>query len=90
MNQREERAAVEHDLEKEKHSLRLMKGRRLSGKPSGELVGQTNADESSSRQVHWTDESDAELDKHEDVQNLKVGIELIPRSLDDRLLGIVG
>ena len=30
MNQREERAAVEHDLEKEKHSLRLMKGESLA------------------------------------------------------------
>ena len=68
----------------------LLVGRRLSGKSSREPVGQTNGDEPSGRQGHLTDESDAELDKHEDVQNLKVGLDRFTSGIASLPLGIVG
>ncbi|CAF3985284.1 unnamed protein product [Adineta steineri] len=69
--QREERTPVVHELEREKHALRLLKGRRISGQSTGELVPQQNPDVPVIKQGHWTQKSDAELDKQDDVELLR-------------------
>jgi hypothetical protein len=49
-----------------------MKGRRISSQSPGELVSQQNPEVPVVKQGHWTQKSDAELDKHDDVQILRV------------------
>ncbi|CAF2617983.1 unnamed protein product [Rotaria sp. Silwood2] len=75
INQREQRTIVEHDFEREKHTLRLMKGRRISGQSPGELVSQSNPDEPVSKKGQWTEKTDAELDKQDAVELLRTSID---------------
>ena len=47
-------------------------GRRISAQSPGELVPQQNPDEPVAKQGHWTKKTDAELDKQDDVNLLRV------------------
>ncbi|CAF1130188.1 unnamed protein product, partial [Didymodactylos carnosus] len=78
--QREQRTITEHELEKEKHSLRLIQGRRISGQQPGELVPQQNPQEPVVKQGHWTEQSDIELDKIDDVEQLRTSLDEIRMS----------
>lgn len=49
-----------------------MKGRRISSQSPGELIAQQNPDVPVIKQGHWTQKSDAELDKQDDVDLLRV------------------
>ncbi|CAM4769077.1 unnamed protein product [Rotaria magnacalcarata] len=73
--QREQRTTVVHDFEKEKHALRLMKGRRISSQSPGQLTPQPNPNEPVLKKGHWTEKSDAELDKQDDVELLRSSID---------------
>jgi hypothetical protein len=79
--QREQRTPVEHDLEREKHTLRLMKGRRISAQSPGELVAQQNPDEPVAKHGHWTQKTDAELDQQDNVDLIRVKIYLLNKTL---------
>ncbi|CAF0832166.1 unnamed protein product, partial [Didymodactylos carnosus] len=78
--QREQRTTVEHELEKEKHSLRLMQGRRISAQQPGEFISQQNPQEPVIKQGHWTEQPDIELDKIEDVEQLRTSLDEIRMS----------
>ncbi|CAF0809708.1 unnamed protein product [Rotaria sordida] len=80
ISQREQRTIVEHDFEREKHALRLMKGRRISGQSLGELIPQQNPDEPVSKKGHWTEKTDVELDKQDDVELLRTSLDEIRMS----------
>ena len=54
-----------------------MKGRRISAQSPGELVAQQNPDEPVVKHGHWTQKTDAELDKQDDVELLRVKIYLL-------------
>ena len=105
--QREQRTTVEHDLETEKHILRLMKGslasnrshsdgemivlsswlgRRMFSQASGELVGQQNSEQPVVKQGHWSQKTDSELYKQDDVETLRVRIPRSVRLLIERFL----
>ncbi|CAF1169688.1 unnamed protein product [Adineta ricciae] len=75
--QREERTPVVHELEREKHALRLMKGRRISSQSTGELVSQQNPDIPVVKQGHWTQRSDTELDQEDNVEKIQTSLDAI-------------
>lgn len=51
-------------------------GRRISAQSPGELIAQQNPDVPVVKQGHWTQKTDEELDKQDDVQLLRVSIDL--------------
>ncbi|CAF0848442.1 unnamed protein product [Rotaria sp. Silwood1] len=77
ISQREQRTIVEHDFEREKHTLRLMKGRRISSQSPGDLVPQQNPNEPVLKKGQWTEKTDAELDKEDDVELLRTSLDEI-------------
>jgi len=52
--------------------LKLNLGRRISAQSPGELIPQSNPIVPVVKEGHWTQKSDAELDKQDDVQLLRV------------------
>lgn len=47
-------------------------GRRISGQSPGEFFPQPNPDEPVIKKNHWTEKTDDELDKQDDVDALRV------------------
>lgn len=71
--QREERAAVSYELDKEKHVLRHMQGRRIEGQNPGEYRGTKNPTHPVLVHGHWQDAPIDEIQKHDIVHQLEVG-----------------
>ena len=70
--QREARAAVSYELQKEKHVLRQMQGRRFQAGDAGEMMGTSNPDRPVYIQGHWQEATMDELMKHDTVHQLQV------------------
>jgi hypothetical protein len=70
--QREERAAVSYELEKEKHVLRQMQGRRFEGQNPGQYRSTRNPHHPVLVQGHWQEAPLGELVKHDIVHQLEV------------------
>ena len=69
---REERAAVAYELEKEKHVLRQMQGRRYEGQSPGQYRTTRNPQHPVLVQGHWQEAPLGELQKHDIVHQLQV------------------
>ncbi len=54
--------------------MKLFVGRRISNQSPGELTAQQNPNVPVVKKGHWTEKSDAELDKQDDVDLLKVTV----------------
>jgi hypothetical protein len=52
-------------------------GRRISAQSPGELIPQQNPDEPVVKHGHWTQKTDSELDKHDDVELLRVKFDFV-------------
>lgn len=74
---REQLDRAEHELEKQKHALRHMTGRRLSSMTPGELKPIKNPEVPVVREGHWTEVSYEEQRKHGEVNQLKNYVEHI-------------
>ena len=70
--QQQARAAVSYELEKERHVLRQMQGRRLAGGAPGEYQGTSNPDRPVYVHGHWQEAPIDELLKHDTVHQLQV------------------
>ncbi|XP_074660217.1 doublecortin domain-containing protein 1-like isoform X2 [Tubulanus polymorphus] len=71
MQQREERALVSQELEKEKHILRQMQGRRLEEKNPGEYHMTNDPEHPIIIEGSWQEPSHSELEKHDAVHQLQ-------------------
>ncbi|ELU06637.1 hypothetical protein CAPTEDRAFT_220130 [Capitella teleta] len=69
--QREERAAVAYELEKEKHVLRQMQGRRLEGQNPGQYRSTRNPQHPVLVHGHWQEAPLGEMVKHDIVHQLE-------------------
>ena len=71
--ERERLAPVSYELEKEKHILRQMQGRRLEELNPGEYHATRNPQHPVMLEGHWQDPPLDELLKHDTVHQLQVG-----------------
>ena len=71
--ERERLAPVSYELEKEKHILRQMQGRRLEELNPGEYHSTCNPQHPVMLEGHWQDPPFNELLKHDTVHQLQVG-----------------
>ena len=69
---REERAAVSYELEKEKHVLRQMQGRRYEEQNPGSYKVTRNPYTPVLKEGHWQEPTLTELQKHDMVHQLQV------------------
>ena len=72
--ERERLAPVAYELEKEKHILRQMQGRRLEELNPGEYHATRNPQHPVMLEGHWQDPPLDELLKHDTVHQLQVGV----------------
>jgi hypothetical protein len=80
LNQREQRDRVEHELEKQKHTLRHMIGRRLNARNPGELKSIKNPEIPVMKEGHWSEVTFDEQVKQIEVNNLKNYVDKMPKS----------
>ncbi len=57
--------------------MKYYSGRRISGQSTGELVSQHNPDVPVIKQGHWTQQTDSELDRQDNVELLRVKFYLL-------------
>lgn len=84
---REERAAVALELEREKHTLRQMQGRRYGKQDPGDYRATSNPTQPVYIQGHWQDPTLDELQKHDAVHQLQMHLNEV-KSNQKRKMGI--
>ena len=75
LQRREERAAVAYELDKEKHILRHMQGRRFDSQNPGAFKSTMNPDNPVLIEGNWQEPTSLEQEKHDVVSQLQVFIE---------------
>ncbi|CAH1787762.1 unnamed protein product [Owenia fusiformis] len=75
VQEREERAKVGRELDKEKHVLRQMQGRRFDELNPGEYVGQRSPRDPVAIEGTWQEPSNEEKMKHDNIHQLETHLE---------------
>ena len=72
--QREEITAISSELEREKHILRHIKGRRFGGQQPGEFKGTSNPEQPVYKEGHWQEVTIDENEKMTLIDQLVVSV----------------